>query len=57
MTFDCTTLSGIDQATCEHLADKSDYYIYLMELLQFSLVFAVFLFIVYQILYKWVFRL
>lgn len=57
MTFDCTILSGIQQAECEHWVDVSGWYIYITELLHFSVVFLITVFILYFIIYKWVFRL
>lgn len=57
MTFDCSTLSGFEQAECEHFADISAFYIYITDLLHFSIVLFLFLFIIYFIIYKWVFRL
>jgi len=57
MTFDCTTLSGIEKAECEHWVDISNLYIYLTELLHFSIVLLITIFILYFVIYKWVFRL
>lgn len=57
MNFDCTTLSGIDQATCEALFDESAFFVYITEFLHFFSVFFIVIFILYFIIYKWVFQL